>query len=246
MMRLVALALAVSSAVACGSNFKPETFANPQSLYEASVAASERGDCGDAKRGFERLLFELAARDQRVPDSRFLLAECHFSDGEYLEASREFRRVAEEHADHERAPLALLRAGDALARLWRRPELDPTYGQNALSTYGELLRRYPQSEAAIQGRDRAAVLADQFALKDLKTGNFYLRLRAYDSAILYFKNVVALYPESPHAAKALVRLVDVYRRIGYEEEATETCTHLRRFFPAADGVDQRCPVPAAP
>ena len=45
--------------------------------------------------------------------------------------------VSDETPNSPLAPLALERAGDVYADLWRRPELDPTYGQTALATYRE-------------------------------------------------------------------------------------------------------------
>ena len=50
----------------------------------------------------------------------------------------------------------LLRVGDVYSDLWRRPELDPTYGQTALSTYQELLNRYPNSAASSRARGSSA------------------------------------------------------------------------------------------
>jgi hypothetical protein len=38
-----------------------------------------------------------------------------------------------------------------------------------------------------------------------------------------------------------MKLVTTYRRIGYFEEANETCAHLRRFYGEAAGLDGVCP-----
>jgi outer membrane protein assembly factor BamD len=239
------LALAGVLLVGCGSHFKPELYPSPEALFDAAKAAYDRGDCGGATVGFTRLTFELQSRDPRLAEARYFLAECRFRGGEYLEASREFRRVADEFPTHELAPTALMRAGDALAKLWKRPELDPTYGEQALSTYSEVLSRFPNSEAATLTRQKSAVLTDKFALKDLKNGDFYFRIGAYDSAMIYYRSVVSNYTQSKYAATALMKLVQTYRRIGYAEEAAETCDHLHRFYEGLDGLADLCPVPAA-
>jgi outer membrane protein assembly factor BamD len=239
------LALSALALAACGNNFHPEQYPSPEALLDASRAAYERGDCGAARQGFTRLLFEFQPRDPRVAEVRYLLAECLLRDGERLQAAQEFRRVADDFSSHERAPTALLRAADAEAAMWKRVELDPAFGERALSTYGEVQTRFPNSDAAAQARERGAALADRFALKDLKNGDMYFRFHAFDSAIIYYRSVVATYPESRHVPVALVRLVETYRKIGYVEEAAETCDHLRRFFPTADDVARTCPAPAA-
>ena len=227
--------------VACGAKFKPELYASPVELFDASKAEYERGNCSGAERGFTRVVFELPPRDPRLAEARYLIGECQFQDKRYLEASRELRRAADDFPTHEIAPTALMRSGDALAKLWKRAELDPTYGEQALAVYSEVLTRYPNASAAALTRERVTELGDRFALKDLKNGDYYYRLRAYDSAMIYYKSVIAGWPESRHTPTALMKLVVTYRRIGYEEEAVETCAHLRRFFAEADGLDAVCP-----
>ena len=80
-----------------------------------------------------------------------------------------------------------------------------------------------------------------FAEKDYRNGLFYYKRRAYDSGIIYFKDVVANYPESRWAGDALLRLADSYRAIGYQDELRETCAHARRFYPQANGLAHTCP-----
>ncbi len=223
----------VAAVFACGGRFNPSAYPTPEALFEAALAEFEQGDCGAAEIGLERLTFELPARDPRQAEVRYYLAECQFKRKRYLESTREYRRVSDQHAQDSLAPLALLRAGDAYAKLWRRPELDATYGASALATYEELLTRYPTSAAAAQARERIAQLNDGFARKDYKTGIFYLRLKAYDSAIIYFKSVVANFPQSSSAPQALLRLVEAYERIGYQEDKRDMCLQLRRFYPDA-------------
>jgi outer membrane protein assembly factor BamD len=239
--RILLIASCAAVAAGCGPKFKPEQYASPAELFDASKAEYQRGDCRAAERGFTRVVFELPPRDPRLAEARYLTGECQFEDKRYLEASRELRRAADDFPSHEVAPTALMRSGDALARLWKRAELDPTYGEQALAVYSEVLTRYPSSAAAALTRQRVTELGDRFALKDLKTGDFYYRINAFDSAIIYYRAVIAGWPQSRHAPTALMKLVTTYRRIGYFEEATETCAHLRRFYSEAEGLDAVCP-----
>ena len=91
--------------------------------------------------------------------------------------------------------------GDVYADLWRRPELDPSYGQTALATYQELLNRYANSSAAARAQERINELHERFAYKEYRAGLFYFKLKAYDSAILYLKDVVATYPARGHRSR---------------------------------------------
>lgn len=232
---------------ACGGGtLSADQYPTPESLLAASKAAYRRGEYSKAMSGFQRVTFELPPQDPAIVEARFYIAECELADGEYLTASRDFRKVADDNPDHPLAPDALLRSADAVAELWRRPELDPTYGENAMAVYSELQSRYPGTPAAERGKVRSAVVVDRLALKDLQTGEFYFRLKAYDPAILYFKQVFARYTRSTYAPDALVRLVDSYRHIGYDDEANQACAYLRQNFPRVPGLVTVCPTTAPP
>jgi len=228
-------------AVGCGHARRPSTATTPETQLERAMALIRRGDFRRAQVALMRLNFEFTAGQPEAASARYYLAECAFQLGDRVTAAHEFRKVADEFPASEYAPLALLRAGDANLRLWRRAELDPAYGETALSIYQELTARYPQSEAAARARPHVRRLQNQFAEKAYKNGMFYLRRKAFDSAIIYFKDVIATYPDAALAPDALLRLVDSYRAIGYKDEMQETCAHLRRFYPQATGLAKSCP-----
>ncbi|PYO84337.1 MAG: hypothetical protein DMD65_03305 [Gemmatimonadetes bacterium] len=215
--------------------------AHPVAELARARAQFRRGDFGHAAVSFRRLTYELTATDPQMAEVQYYLAECEFQTGDRVQAAHDFRQVADQYPTSEYAPLALLRAGDANLRLWRRPELDPSYGETALALYQELAGRYPGTEAATRAQAHVQQLREQFAEKDYKNGMFYFRRRAYDSAIIYFKDVIANYQGTSRVPEALMRLVESYRAIGYAEELKETCANLRRFYPTAAGVTKSCP-----
>jgi outer membrane assembly lipoprotein YfiO len=253
-MRLYLLAVA-TFLVACGGG-QPETQPAPQANLTASAAQldsmvaraqallAER-EWNDAAIAYERLLLELPRGDRRLPASRIALGEARLGMKSYLQAVREFRRTADEYPTDSLAAHGLLRAGDAYARLWRRPELDPTYGMQAMATWQELLTRYPDSPTAATGRERIAGLNEWFAIKEFKNGKFYLRYKAYDSAILVFKDLVARYPRTTVAPEALEELVLAYRRLGYVEDVQEMCGYFRTNYPDSPRLAPTCPEPPA-
>jgi outer membrane protein assembly factor BamD len=210
-------------------------------LWTSALNNVHRGKWGEALKQLNRVLLEFGPGDPRAPQAHFYLGEAHFALGEHLEGVREFRRVSDDTPNDPLAPEALLRAGDVYADLWRRPELDPSYGQTALATYQELLNRYPNTEPAKRAQERIGELQERFAYKEYRGGLYYYRLKAYDSAILYLKDLVATYPRAAIAPEALVKLVQAYTKLGYREDVQETCGYLRRFHPNAPGSSTVCP-----
>ncbi|HEX4575072.1 MAG TPA: outer membrane protein assembly factor BamD [Gemmatimonadales bacterium] len=229
-----------------GCHHEPTVLPAPDPGRDLARARTEfrRGDCQHALLSFRRLTFELAASDPALPEVQYGIAECYFQTGDRVEAAHDFRQVADQYPLSEFAPVALLRAGDANLRLWRGPELDPSYGQTALAIYQELAGRYPGTAPAARAQEHVLELREWFAEKDYKNGMFYFRRRAYDSAIIYFKDVIANYPGTATVPPALMRLVDSYRAIGYAEERKEACTNLHRFYPTTVGLAKSCPADA--
>jgi outer membrane protein assembly factor BamD len=242
MMRRMVWIFGLATVVAgCHHGPRVQTVTTPETEMNRAMALMRRGDFRRAQIVLQRLTFEFAPGQPEAAAARYYLAECFFQTGDRVQAAHDFRKVADEFPGTEYAPLALLRAGDANLRLWRRAELDPTYGETALSIYQELAGRYPDTDAAARARPHVLRLQNQFAEKIYKNGMFYFRRRAYDSAIIYFKDVIATYPEATLAPDALLRLVDSYRAIGYKDELQETCAHLRRFYSQATGLAKTCP-----
>lgn len=235
-MRLCLCALLVAG---CAS-YNARRYTNLEALYTATVREFRAGRFERACPGFQRLTLELAALDTLSVRSRFFLAECQFGRRDFVTAAREFRRVADDHPADALAPEALLRAADSHVELWRRPELDPTNGQTALAIYQELEGRFPGTPAAAVAAVRVQALNEDFASKEYQNALFYYRRGAYESAILYLRNLIATYPAASVVPEAFVRLARAYHAIGYREEERETCEHIRRIYPARADVREAC------
>lgn len=223
--------------VLASSNVSPS---QADSSWLRALELFRNGKWGQAATAFQVAQVQLPATDPRLVEASFYLAEIQLVQRENLLAVRAFRRLADETPGHTLAPRALLRAGDAYAGLWRRPELDPTYGATAMSLYREVTERYPGTDAARIASMRIADLNEKFALKEFKTAQFYLRFKAWDSALLALRNLVAEYPRTSIAPQALIKMVETYERLGYEEDLRETCDYLLRQHAEAPGVGSAC------
>jgi outer membrane protein assembly factor BamD len=249
MTRCLLLALLVAWGCGGGSRSRPATAAAPVSASSATIdelwrraeAAVRHGKWSDASKLLDRLLLEFAPGDPRIARAHYYLGEAYYAQGRHLEAAREFRKSSDETPNDPIAPEALLRLGDVYADLWRRPELDPTYGQTALATFQELLNRYPSTTAGKRAELRITELNERFAYKAYRAALYYFRLKAYDSAILYLKDLVANYPKAAVVPEALLKLVQAYKHLGYREDVQETCGYIQRFHPRTPGARDVCP-----
>ncbi len=225
---------------ACRPDFELKSFTQDTALYQASVRELQRRRWDNAIAGFERLTIELPARDTLMAPALFHLGKARQGKKEWLLAAQAFTRVTESFPDHELADDALYEAGISYARLWRKPALDAQYGETAISTLRMMQGMYPSSplnETAQREIDR---LTNWLGMKAYQTGMFYMRRKAYDPAIIYFKDVLRLYASAPIARDAAIKLVQAYNEINYREEASEQCASLRQTYPGSPEVREVC------
>jgi outer membrane protein assembly factor BamD len=225
------VAIAAAAALTACRGFKVARFPTNESLYAAGIREYERRHWGNAIMAFEKLTNDLPARDTLLPRAYWYLAHAHERQGEHLLAAQSFGRLYESFPDDTLADDGAIEAARSYRRLWRKPSLDATYGESAIATYNTLLGLYPTSDHAESARREILDLEQWFATKNYETGMFYLRRKAYDSAILYFRYVLERWPHVPRARDALLRLAEAYRAIRYTEDLADTCARLRREYP---------------
>ncbi len=238
--RLPALLILMSAVVACRPAFQLRRYTTDTALYRASLREFERRHWDNAVVGFERLTTTLPARDTLLPRSFWLLAKAQQGRREWLLAAQSFTRLVEGFPEDTLADDAMLEAARSYRRLWRKPTLDSQYGETALATYRQFLGLYPDSPLTKNATAELRGLEEWFAIKNYEIGQHYLRRKMYDSAIIYFRDVMRLYPDTPTARRAGLRMVQAYRSIRWNDEAKEVCTTLRRSYPADEEVRLAC------
>lgn len=233
-------------AAACHPDFEVTKFPTNEALYRAATEEFTRGRWDNAVAAFEKLTTDLPARDTLLPRSHWYLARAHQQRSEWVLAATSFSRIVESFPDDTLGDDAALEAARSYRQLWRKPSLDPTYGESALASYNSLLGLYPGSPLLPVARKELSELEEMFAQKNYLSGMYYFRRGAFDSGVIYFKDVLEHYPTSVTARLAQLRLVDSYKKIRYKEDAAEVCGALRARYPTDAEVRESCAGVAAP
>jgi outer membrane protein assembly factor BamD len=232
-----------TAAAACAPSFKLSQFRTNETLYAAARREYDRKHWDNAIQAFEKLSLELPARDSLLPRTHYYLGQAHERKGDRLLAAQSFQRLAESFPDDTLADDALYRAGQQYQALWRKPALDPQYGHTAYDVYQQLLALYPDTPVKDDAEKQVAKLDEWFATKDYDNGLYYLRRKAHDSALIYFRDVVSKYPSTDHARQSYLRMVDAFRAINYREDVKETCGTLWQKYPNDKEVRETCGPP---
>lgn len=241
----MALSIAVVLSGACrrGQGFEPARFTSTDALFQASIAQFQMKRWANAVSGFQKLTADLPPRDARLPLAYQYLGRAQTEVGDHLLAGQTFSRLSTSFPDDTLADDALLLGARAYQKLWRSPGHDAQHGEEALRMYQTLIAVYPSSPLVPEAQTGIARLEQMFATKDYNSGYHYIKRGAYDSAIIYFKDVIRKYPTAPKAREAYLRLLESYREINYREEAREICETMRQTYPTDREVAKACPAP---
>lgn len=117
--------------------------------FEAALAVFRAGKFADAKTAFAGFVRQYP-RSGYVPSARFWLGNAQYAAREYKEAIGNFKMLLSEAPGHARAPEAALSIANC------QIELKET--RTARKTLEDLLRDYPQSEAALAAKERLSRL----------------------------------------------------------------------------------------
>lgn len=241
------LALLLVAPLACKPPFDPKIYQDPGKLWDAAMAEYKAGRFDNAAKAFEKLTLDLPARDPRLPLSYYYLAQSQTKNGEYLLAAGTYNRLIDAFPQDTLVDDAFFLSGKAYQHEWRAPQLDATYGKSAQSAYEAITTSFPDSPFAPQAQKELVKLDEWFAEKDYGTGYLYLKRKAFDSAIIYFKDVIRLHPRARKTRDAYLSLLDAYRVIKYTEDARDLCDAMRKAYPNDSEVLKECgPAPATP
>jgi outer membrane protein assembly factor BamD len=241
------LALLLAAPLACKPPFNPKTYPSADKLYQAALGEYKARRYDNAAKAFEQLTLDLSARDPRLPLAYYYLAQSQSRNGEYLLAAGTYNRLIDAFPQDSLVDDAFYLSGLAYEREWRQPQLDPTYGKNAQTAFESLVGSFPDSQYAPLAKKELDKLDEWFAKKDYDTGYLYLKRKAFDSAIIYFKDVIRLHPNAKTTRDAYLRLHEAYRAIRYVEDARELCDVMRKTYPSDGEVSKTCgPAPVTP
>jgi len=214
----------------CATRHVPPAQMGADVQFQRGVEAFETGRHARAVEFLQPFVIQNVG-DPRVPEALYTLARSHFARREWVSAASEFQRLANEFPTHQYALPSRLGTCEAYANLSPRPQLDQEYTVAALIHCEDLARNFPGTPQAETASAHVREMRHKLAQKEFETGMFYFRRGALDASVIYFQRALEEYPDTTFAPSALLRLHEVYTRIGYVEEAQEVRDRLLRDYP---------------
>ena len=96
----------------------------------------------------------------------------------------------------------------------------------AREKFEHILKKYPNTDYAIDAKWKMGLIVDQMAAKEMYIGRYYMKMEKWIAAINRFKFVVKYYDTTVYIEEALHRLVEIYYKIGLVEDAKKIAATL--------------------
>jgi len=228
---LCAVALALG---ACGSTGKKEKFA-----YVERPVETLYGGASEAlrKKRYDRAipLFEEVERQHPYSSwarrAMLMKAFAHYQGNDYEDAITALDHFIGLHPGNKDAPYAYYLKAMCYYERIRDVGRDQEYTNKAVTALTDVVRRYPDTEYAIDARLKLDLTFDHLAGKEMLVGRFYLKNNKHIAAINRFKRVIEKYQTTGHTPEALHRLVEAYLELGIVEEARAAAAVLGHNYP---------------
>ncbi|MBQ0772046.1 outer membrane protein assembly factor BamD [Parasphingorhabdus sp.] len=199
-------------------------------LYNAAKERLDRGQYKIAAALFDEVERQhpyspWARRAQQMSAFSYYLASDY---NKAIESSRRFLSI---HPGNKDAPYAYYLIALCYYEQISDVTRDQKITEQALSSLGEVARRYPTSRYAADAQLKMDLVNDHLAGKEMEIGRFYQRRGKWLAATIRFRTVIEKYQTTTHTPEALMRLTESYLALGVPAEAKKTAAVLGANYP---------------
>ncbi len=235
--RLIISSFAILAAAGCGGDGKKAKLAYVErpveELYRLATEALERNR-------FDRAIPLFEEVERQHPYSawarRAMLMKSfsYYRQNDYDEAIAGLDQFISLHPGNRDAPYAYYLKAMCFYEQIRDVGRDQDFTDKAVVALTNVVRRYPDTEYALDARLKLDLTLDHLAGKEMYVGRFYLRAGKHIAAINRFKTVVDDYQTTSHAPEAMHRLVEAYLGLGVYDEARHVANFLGYNYPGSE------------
>jgi outer membrane protein assembly factor BamD len=231
---LIACALVLPAVGCAGKKGAGDTAYVARDVNTLYALAKKRMDSGQYEESAK--LFDEVERQHPYSiwarRAQLMSAFSYYLARKYPEAVSSARRFLTIHPGNKEAPYAQYLIAMSYYQQIEDVTRDQRTTQQAADAFGELIRRYPESRYASDGRLKLDLINDHLAGKEMEVGRFYQRSGQWLAATMHFRVVVEKYQTTTHTPEALERLVECYLALGIPAEAHKAAAVLGANYPS--------------
>ena len=213
------------SLISCSKNISEKTIIKEKDIefqmmeaYEEGLKELKRGDALYAAKKFNEAEI-LFPQSNYAPKAALMAAYSYYSQNYYVDAIAELERFLRIYPSYYDVSYAEYLLGLCYYEQIIDETKDLQSIINAKKVFKNVITKYPQTDFAIDAEFKLDLINDILAAKEIYIGRYYVDKKKWISAINRFRTVIDVYDTTIYVEEALYRLVEIYYKIGLEEEA---------------------------
>ncbi|MDC0445219.1 outer membrane protein assembly factor BamD [Candidatus Pelagibacter sp.] len=186
--------------------------------YEEGLKELKRGDALYAAKKFNEAEI-LFPQSNYAPKAALMAAYSYYSQNYYGDSVAELERFLRIYPNHYNISYAEYLLGLCFYEQIVDETKDLQSIANAKKIFQNVVKKYPQTDFAIDAEFKLDLINDIIAAKEIYIGRYYMDKKKWISAINRFRTVIDDYDTTIYVEEALYRLVEIYYIMGLEKEA---------------------------
>ena len=203
------------------TNQKDEMISN----YKAGVDLLDVGDYFAASKKFleAEILFP---QSMWAPKSVLMASYSYYLQGYYTLSIENIKRYLKIYPKDKNKPYAhyLLAMNYYETIEGEKKDLAPLILSK--KEFNFIIQNYPDTDFAYDARFKIDLINDTLAAKEVYLGRHYIKKKKWIPALNRFKNVLNEYETTVHVEEAIHRLVEIYYKLGMEQESLKYASLL--------------------
>ena len=228
---LLILLLSIFLLFSCSKKSSEKVISEPteqeiaMSIYAEAVEALKKGDAFYASKKFKEVE-SLMPQSKWASKASLMASYADYSRNAYSNAIFDLERHINNYPADKNIPYAHY----LIAMCYYEQILDEKKDLNPLLKAKEkfefIMQTYPDTDYGTDARFKIDLIVDQLAAKEMSIARYYMKTEKWIPALNRIKIVIEKYDTTIFVEEALHRLVEIYYRLGLEEEAKQAASIL--------------------
>ncbi len=228
---LLILLLSIFLLFSCSKKSSEKVISEPteqeivMSIYAEAVEALKKGDSFYASKKFKEVE-SLMPQSTWASKASLMASYADYSRNAYSNAIFDLERHINNYPADKNIPYAHY----LIAMCYYEQILDEKKDLNPLLKAKEkfefIMQTYPDTDYGTDARFKIDLIVDQLAAKEMSIARYYMKTEKWIPALNRIQIVIKKYDTTIFVEEALHRLVEIYYRLGLEEEAKQAASIL--------------------
>ena len=206
-------------------------------IYDEALQALKDGDAFYAAKKF-REVETLMPQSKWAAKSSLMASYADYSRNSYSNAIFGLERHINNYPADKNIPYAhyLMAMCYYEQILDEKKDMQPVL--DAKEKFEFIVKTYPDTDYGTDARFKIDLIIDQLAAKEMSIARYYMKTEKWIPALNRLKLVVEKYDTTVFVEEALHRLVEVYYRLGLEDEARQAASILGYNYQTSDWYEK--------